>query len=154
MLKKSVIAIATGIICSLGVSIGFAEVEYKIIDQSRCFKTMYNAVRYTQFMQIGIGSKPENVGGFEQDLRHTSSGLPMAFRPTKNPDEAWILDSINNSLKLFKAGKLVRNIKLEDMGFLTDFAMNNSGEFAFLNQQTGKIFITDDKGKTKTVLIS
>ena len=153
MLKKSVIAVATGIICALSVPSLFAhEVEYKIIDQQRCFKTMYNAIPYTQFMQIGIGNKPENVGGFEQDERHCSSGLPMAFRPTNNPDEAWILDSINDGLKLFKSGKLVRKIDLKDMGFLTDFAMNKSGELAFLNAQKGNIYITDNQGKITTTL--
>ncbi len=153
MLKKTVLAVALGIVCSLNVpSISAHEVEFKLINQQRCFKTMYDAVPYTQFMQIGIGSKPEEVGGFEQDKRHTSSGLPMAFRPTKNSDEAWILDSINDSLKLFKSGKLIRRIKLDEMGFLTDFAMNNSGEIAFLNAQTGKIYITDNQGKIKTTL--
>ena len=153
MLKKSLIAIATGILCSLSIPDLYAhEVEFKVINQQKVFKTMYEAVPYTQFMQIGIGSNADNVGGFEQDERHTSSGLPMAFRPTNNPDEAWILDAINDSLKLFKSGKLIRKINLDKMGYITDFAMNKSGQFAFLNQQKGNIYITDSKGEIKATL--
>lgn len=156
MLKKTVLAIATGIICSLSVPVIYAHehekenvVEHKMINTLRYYKTMYEATPDTEFMRIAFGSKPENVGSYQQDKRHMSYGFPMAFRPTKNPDEAWLLDSINDSLKLFKSGKLIRKVDLSRMGFVTDFAMNSIGEMAFLNASKGTIYITDKDGKIK-----
>ena len=154
MMKKTVLAVALSIICSLPYTVSAAqEVEYKIINGLRCYETMYNAVPYSLVMQIPLGSKPENVGGFAQDKRGMSSGLPMTFRPSSNPDEVWILDSINDTLKLFNySGKLIRSISLSKMGFITDFAMNKAGEIAFLNQNSGKIYITDNQGNIKSTL--
>ncbi len=159
MLKKAVLAVATGIICSLSVPVLYAHeadnhkvAEHKLINNLRYYKTMYDAIPYNQFMRIEIGSKPENVGGFEQDKRNMSGGLPMAFRPTDNPEEAWILDSINDSLKLFKSGKLVRRISLSAMGFVDDFAMATTGQMAFLNRSKGEVYVTDDKGDIKNTI--
>lgn len=146
MLNKKVLAVATGILCSLSVSTAFAEAEFKMINFLRYYKTMYNATPYTQLMQIPLGSGIENVGGIEQDTKNLSRGLPMAFRPTKKPNEVWVLDSINESLKLFKSGRINRRINLNKMGFIQDFAINNEGNMAFLNRMTGNIFVTDNKG--------
>jgi len=146
MLNKKVLAVATGILCSLSVSTAFAEAEFKMINFLRYYKTMYNATPYTQLMQIPLGSGIENVGGIEQDTKNLSRGLPMAFRPTKKPNEVWVLDSINESLKLFKSGRINRRINLNKMGFIQDFAINDEGNMAFLNRMTGNIFVTDNKG--------
>lgn len=151
MLKKSVLAVTAGIICSFNLAFA-QESDFKLINNLRYNKIMYDAVPYTQVMKIAIGSKLENVGGFEQDKRGMSGGLPMAFRPTPKNDSVWVLDAINDYLKLFKSGKPIKSISLKKMGFVTDFAFNSEGKMAFLNQNTGNIFITDEKGNiTRTI---
>lgn len=146
MLNKKLLAVATGVVTMLSASTVFAEAEFKTINFLRYYKTMYNAASYTPLMQMEIGSGLENVGGIEQDEKHLSRGLPMAFRPTKKPNEVWVLDSINESLKLFKSGRINRRINLSKMGFIQDFAINEEGNMAFLNRNTGNIYVTDNKG--------
>jgi hypothetical protein len=148
MLNKAIIAVAAVLISlSASVSIAQEEVEYKMINHLRYYKTMDKAVNSDELMRITYGSKSGNVGGHEQDVKQQANGLPMAFRPTETPDEVWVLDSINRGLKLFKAGKLVRMVFInKEMDFIHDFAISKDGKIAFLNQHTGKVYITNNKG--------
>ncbi|MBQ3644426.1 MAG: hypothetical protein II961_07490 [Candidatus Riflebacteria bacterium] len=172
MLKKTLLAVATSVACVLSSPVVFAQDhhehdhahhghvhqekdvgEYKMINGLRYYKTMSEAVPSKELMRIDIGAEPENVGGPKQDPKHTTGGLPMAFRPTVNKDEVWILDSINGGLKLFKSGKLLKNINIKEFCTVQDFAFSPDGsKIAFLNANTGKIYITDDKGKLKTTI--
>ena len=154
MLKKSLLTIAVCSVCLINSSIGFAEeaiAEHKMINGLRYYETMYNAKPSTEIMRLKMGSRSENVGGHNEDIKEQTEGLPMAFRPTVNKDEAWILDSINGALKLFKAGKLKRYISLKDFGgIIQDFAISKDNKlFAFLNAKTGMVYVTDERGKLK-----
>ena len=153
MIKKSLLTLAVCGACLINTSICFAEedvAEHKIINHLRYYKTMYDAKPSTEVMKIHMGARSENVGGHNEDLKAETEGFPMAFRPTVNKDEAWILDSINRALKLFKAGKLKRFISLKEFGLIQDFAISKDNKLlAFLNAKTGEVFVTDDKGKLK-----
>ena len=154
MLKKSLLTLAVCGVCLLSSHLCLAEeavAEHKMINGLRYFKTMYDAKPSSEVMKIKMGSRSENVGGHHEDLKEQTEGLPMAFRPTVNKDEAWILDSINGALKLFKAGKLKRFISLKDFGgIIQDFAISKDNKlFAFLNAKTGAVYVTDDRGKVK-----
>lgn len=150
MIKKTVLAVATALICSFGSSVILAEeeVEYKNIGGLRYHRIMDEAVVADELMQFNFGSLPENVGGYALDEARATDGVPYAFRGGKTPDEVWILDSINSALKLFKAGKLSKSISLAEKGNVADFAMNaDCSKFAFLNRTTGFVYITDGEGK-------
>ena len=153
MLKKSLLTICLCGVCLLSTSIAMAEeavAEHKMINGLRYYETMYNAKPSTEIMRIKMGSRSENVGGHEEDYKEQTEGLPMAFRPTVNKDEAWILDSINGALKLFKAAKLKRYIPLRDFGLIQDFAFSKDNKLiAFLNAKTGYVYVTDERGKLK-----
>ena len=166
MLRKTLLAVATSVACVLSSPVVFAHeghdhglheeqniVEFKMINGLRYFKTMSEAVPSKELMSIEMGAGAENVGGAHQDPNHATGGLPMAFRPTANKDEVWILDSINGGLKLFKSGKLQKNINIKELGIVQDFAFSPDGsKIALLNANTGKIYITDNNGKVKNTI--
>ncbi len=154
MLKKSLLTIAVCMFCLTNSSLCLAEeavAEHKMINGLRYYKTMYDAKPSTEIMRLKMGARSENVGGHNEDIKEQTEGLPMAFRPTVNKDEAWILDSINGALKLFKAAKLKRYISLKEFGLIQDFAISKDNKlFAFLNAKTGSVYVTDDRGKVKS----
>ena len=153
MLKKSLLTIAVCIFSLTNISLCLAEeavAEHKMINGLRYYKTMYDAKPSTEVMRLKMGARSENVGGHKEDIKEQTGGLPMAFRPTANKDEAWILDSINGALKLFKAAKLKRYISLKEFGLIQDFAISKDNKlFAFLNAKTGAVYVTDERGKVK-----
>ena len=145
MLKKTVLVLFA--VLMGGVLADAHEEEFKLINHLRYYKTMYDAHEADELMRIPYGLKPENVGGEDQDSKKECQGVPMAFRPTENSDEVWILDSINRGLKLFKSGKLLKHIKIkQEMGFISDFAFNKKGKIALLNQNVGNVYIINDNG--------
>jgi hypothetical protein len=79
--------------------------------------------------------------------------MPWAFRPVSE-DKVWVLDSVNKRLKLFgKDNKVENQIVLAEMGLnIMDFAVYNNDTFAFFNNVSGEIFVTDKNGEIKNVL--
>ena len=152
MFKKSLLTIIA-LVCLLNASVCNAEeavAEHKMINGLRYYKTMYEAKTSSETMRLQMGSRSNNVGGHHEDIKEQTEGLPMAFRPTVNKDEAWILDSINGGLKLFKAGQLKRYVSLKEFGIIQDFAISKDNKLlAFLNAKTGFVYVTDERGKLK-----
>lgn len=147
MLKKTVLAVAAGIVCSLCSSMVHAEVEYKLINSYRYYKTMYEAALPTDYMSFAFGSGNDNIGGYEEDAERNTEGLPNAFRVGSEKGQMWILDNVNAALKLFYYGKCTKSIDIKKFENIHDFTVSSSGKIAFLNRDKGIVFVTDDKGE-------
>ncbi len=124
--------------------------EPVIINKLQYHENMKNAQMSGEALRLPFGTKDENVGGFLQDTERYSQGFPWTFRVTED-ENFWILDSINKKLKLFsKTGDLVNFIPLDHLGAnVVDFAYHTKDGivvFAFLNNVSGELFITDEDG--------
>ena len=119
MLKKTLLAVAIGVIGLSGMPAYAQEAQenqetnYTLIGDFKYNEIMLNANRSNVWAQFEFGTKPENVGGTQQDPGHFTEGFPPAFRGGSFEKEVWILDANNNALKLFENGKLKKNIDIK-----------------------------------------
>lgn len=124
-----------------------------MINNLKYHKNMAAAQMPSLLYEIPFGNEKDEVGGFLQDLERYTEGMPWTFRPVSE-DKVWVLDSVNKRLKLFgKDNKVENQIVLAEMGLnIMDFAVYKNDTFAFFNNVSGEIFVTDKNGEIKNVL--
>lgn len=154
MLKKTLLAVAIGIIGLSGMPAYAQEAQenqetnYTLIGDFKYNEIMLNANRSNVWAQFEFGTKPENVGGTQQDPGHFTEGFPPAFRGGSFEKEVWILDANNNALKLFENGKLKKNIDIKYVGHAFDFAISQDNKnMVFLDRTSGNVYVADKDGK-------
>lgn len=153
MMKKLflIICLLVSTVCLAQGGAGIAsESEFKFINNLSYHKSMFDATAPLDYLKIPFGKEEKSVGGQDQDslTEPYSYGVPWAFRMTGS-GSVWILDSLNQSLKLFKAdGNVEKSFPLADYGkIVIDFAIAPDGSMAFLNNVDGFIYLTDANGQ-------
>lgn len=156
MLKKLFLFVCLFLLsaCVAHAEMGVAsEAEFKLINNLSYHKGMFDATAPVDYLKIPFGKEERNVGGQDQDslTGPVSYGVPWSFRAVEGGN-VWVLDSLNQALKLFKPdGSVERTISLTGFGkIVIDFALGPDGSFAFLNNVDGFVYITNPKGEKQS----
>lgn len=153
MLKKTLLALAIGVIGFTGAVCAQDDSNYTFIGDLKYNQVMLDAAKPESAAVFDFGTEPEKVGGHEQDFNRNTDGFPTAFRGGNTDSEIWVLDSLNGVLKLFNDKKLKKSIDIKKMGIVYDFAISSDNEYiAFLNRTTGSVYVTDPSGKVLTTV--
>ncbi|MDD2624716.1 MAG: hypothetical protein PHF29_05140 [Candidatus Riflebacteria bacterium] len=167
MNKKNIVLLIVIVVLASAAWLFMSQKDVPVVDTGKSVDdgtpVMINNLKYHKNMaaaqmpgllyEVPFGNGKDEVGGFLQDLDRYTEGMPWTFRPVSN-DKVWVLDSVNKRLKLFgKDNKVEKQIVLAEMGVnVMDFAVYNNETFAFFNNVSGEIFVTDKNGEIKNVL--